>query len=236
VRPRGDQVRRTGGISETADSSKKTSQADSASAPFDPRPLLLHPAGDGLLVAFAGPPLGALQGPAEAMAQDHPDIAGVIADPSQLADHRRHPLQGPQVGIEPVGHRPRQQGLLDLGELGGRQLGVRTGRPPTAQGVHAALLEAGVPDMRALAGHAEGVGDLGLGVALGEQLGGLQASGLEGARCWAGSGRRVVGIAEPHTPPAHPSTQPTKLNKSAWWPMGHRLNGPRSCSRGRLQS
>jgi hypothetical protein len=33
VRPRGDQVRRIGGISETADSSKKTSQADSAAAP-----------------------------------------------------------------------------------------------------------------------------------------------------------------------------------------------------------
>jgi hypothetical protein len=34
VRPRGDQVRRTGGISETADSSKKTSQAVSARAPY----------------------------------------------------------------------------------------------------------------------------------------------------------------------------------------------------------
>jgi hypothetical protein len=34
VRPRGDQVRRTGGISEMADSSKKMSQADSAAAPF----------------------------------------------------------------------------------------------------------------------------------------------------------------------------------------------------------
>jgi hypothetical protein len=34
VVPRGDQVRRTGGISETADSSKKTIQADSAHAPF----------------------------------------------------------------------------------------------------------------------------------------------------------------------------------------------------------
>jgi hypothetical protein len=32
VWPRGDQVRRTGGISETADSSKKTIQADSARA------------------------------------------------------------------------------------------------------------------------------------------------------------------------------------------------------------
>jgi hypothetical protein len=33
VWPPGDQVRRTGGISETADSSKKTIQADSAAAP-----------------------------------------------------------------------------------------------------------------------------------------------------------------------------------------------------------
>ena len=34
VWPRWDQVRRTGGISEMPDSSKKTSQADSAAAPF----------------------------------------------------------------------------------------------------------------------------------------------------------------------------------------------------------
>jgi hypothetical protein len=34
VVPRRDRVRRTGGISETPDSSKKTSQADSARAPF----------------------------------------------------------------------------------------------------------------------------------------------------------------------------------------------------------
>ena len=34
VWPRGDQVRRTGGIRETADSSKKTIQADAARAPF----------------------------------------------------------------------------------------------------------------------------------------------------------------------------------------------------------
>ena len=34
VRPSTDQVRRTGGISEMPDSSKKTSQAVSAAAPF----------------------------------------------------------------------------------------------------------------------------------------------------------------------------------------------------------
>jgi hypothetical protein len=34
VEPRRDQVRRTGGISEMPDSSKKTSQADPARAPY----------------------------------------------------------------------------------------------------------------------------------------------------------------------------------------------------------
>jgi hypothetical protein len=55
----------------------------------DPRPLMLHPVLNGLLVAFAGPPLGPLQGPAEALAQDHPDMAGVLADPGELGDDHR---------------------------------------------------------------------------------------------------------------------------------------------------
>ena len=65
VVPRGDQVRRTGGISEMPDSSKKTIQADSACAPFDPRPLVLDPVLDRLLVTFFGLPLGPLDGPAQ---------------------------------------------------------------------------------------------------------------------------------------------------------------------------
>jgi hypothetical protein len=51
-------VRRTGGISETPDSSKKTSQAEFARAPFDPRPLMRHPVLDRVLVAFLGLALG----------------------------------------------------------------------------------------------------------------------------------------------------------------------------------
>ena len=62
---------------------------------FDPRPLLLNPAGDGFLVAFAGPPLGPLQGPAKAPAQDHPDMAGMEADAGELLDHCRDALKGP---------------------------------------------------------------------------------------------------------------------------------------------
>jgi hypothetical protein len=45
---------------------------------------------------------------------------------------------------------------------------------------HTAFFEAGVPNVGALAGDAQLVGDLGLGAALGEQLGGLQPAGLKG--------------------------------------------------------
>jgi hypothetical protein len=61
------------------------------------------------------------------------------------------------------------RGFLDLGELGGRQLGVGTGGTAAAQGIHPALEVAAVPAVGALAGHAELVGDLGLGAALGER-------------------------------------------------------------------
>ena len=120
-------------------------------------------------------------------------MSGVIADPGELSDHHRDPLQGPQVGVEPIRPGALQQGLLDLGQLGSRQLGVRASWAPAAQSLDAALLEAGVPDVRALARDAELVGDLGLGVALGEQLGRLEPSGLKGGTLLGRSGRRVVG-------------------------------------------
>jgi hypothetical protein len=55
------------------DSSKKTSQADVARALFDPRPRLLDPALDRLLVTFLGLALGPLHGPAQPIAQQPPD-------------------------------------------------------------------------------------------------------------------------------------------------------------------
>ena len=51
------------------------------------------------------------------MAQDHPDMAGVVPDPGALGDHHRHSLQGPQVGGEPVGLGALPQHLLDLSGL-----------------------------------------------------------------------------------------------------------------------
>jgi hypothetical protein len=62
--------------------------------------------------------------------------------------------------------------------------------------------------MGALAGHAELVGDLGLGVALGEQLGRLEPLDLQGGTLLGRSGRRVVDIAGPsHT--TSPDANPT---------------------------
>jgi len=70
------------------------------------------------------------------------------------------------------------------------------------------LLEPSVPDVGALAGHAEGAGDLGLATALGEQLGRLEPSGLTGGTLLGRVGRRVVGIARP-SPTTIPAVNPT---------------------------
>jgi hypothetical protein len=65
-----------------------------------------------------------------------------------------------------------------------------------------------VPDLGALARHAEFVGDFGLGAALGEQLGRLEASGLQGGTLLGREGRRVVGIARP-PPTTNTAVNPT---------------------------
>jgi hypothetical protein len=132
VRPRGDQVRRTGGISEMPDSSKKTSQADSARAPFDPRPFVRHPVLDGLLVAFFGLPLGPLHRPAQPTAQQPPGRRIRQRHPGEALDHQRDALQGPHVGREPVGERAFQQRLLDRLQRAVRHLGTSAGRSPRA--------------------------------------------------------------------------------------------------------
>ena len=66
-----------------------------------------------------------------------------------------------------------------------------------------------MPDMGALAGDAELVGDLGLGVGLGEQLGCLEPSGLQGGtllgRIGAAGGwhRRTLTHHHPAVNPTH---------------------------------
>jgi hypothetical protein len=122
------------------------------------------------------------------------------------------PLQGPQVSLEPGCDGALEQDLLDPGELGVGDLGVGAGRPAAAQGVHAALLQAGMPAADGLPGDAELVGDLGLGVALGNSSAACRRRASRAARSSTGLGRQMVGIrgCSHTTRPALTSTRETQ--------------------------
>src|SRR5215218_1107462 len=103
VWPRGAQVRRMTGNSEAPDSSQNTSTARRRRALRQIlRPVVGHPAGDGLLVALDGAAGRALQPPAHA-AQQLPGVAGMVGDTGPLLDHGGDALKGPVVGVEAAG-------------------------------------------------------------------------------------------------------------------------------------
>ena len=143
-------------------------------------------------------------------------MAGVIPHPGELGDHHGHPLQGPQVGVEPIGHGALQQRLLDLGELGGRQLGIGAGGTPAAQRLDAALLPGGVPDMGALAGQLRVWATSAWVWPWANSSAAWSRRAALAARCWAGSGRRAVGIGGPShtTSPAVNPTHETQIRRS----------------------
>jgi len=129
VRPRGDQLRRAGGISEMPDSSKKTSQAPCLAAPFDPGPLVGHPLLDGLLVAFFGLALRALHAPTQPLAQQPPHRRVGQLHAGQARDDHADALQGPHVGGEPMRLGALEQRLLDRRQLLVADLGAPAGWP-----------------------------------------------------------------------------------------------------------
>src|ERR671913_938574 len=107
VQPRGAQVRRVTGSSETPDSSQKTMTALRRRAFLpDPRPVALHPPPDGLLVTLDGPPGGTLEPPAQPAAQQLPHVPGMVGGPGDLLDHRGDALKGPVVGVKPCARAP----------------------------------------------------------------------------------------------------------------------------------
>src|SRR5262245_6975537 len=103
VWPRGAQVLRTTGNSDTPDSVEHTIAA-LRGRPFvpDPWPVGGHPPLDGLLVAFGGAAGGALQPVVQPVAQQLPDVPGMVGDPGQPLDHRGDAGKGPVVGVEAV--------------------------------------------------------------------------------------------------------------------------------------
>jgi hypothetical protein len=155
-------------------------------------------------------------------------MAGVIAHPGELGDHYRDPLQGPQVGVEPIRHRPSHQRLLDLGQLGIRQPWIGTGRVPAAQRIRPAWRKAGVPEVGALAGHAELAGDLGLAAALGEQFGGTKASDLTGGTL-IGRTEAADGGYRRSSHTISPAVNPTHELNILSFRSGSDANGRRTC-------
>src|SRR6266498_4658333 len=129
VWPRGAQVRRVTGISETPDSSQNTMTALRLRAFFpDPWPVGLHPAGDRLLVALDGAAGGTLQAVVQPVAQQLPDVPGMVANPGHPLDHGRHARKRPVVGAEAVRAGTLAQCLVDGGKLGVGQARGGSGR------------------------------------------------------------------------------------------------------------
>src|SRR5215217_5955078 len=181
VIPRGAQVRRVTGSSETPDSSQKTMTALRRRAFLpDPRPVALHPPLDGLLVALDGPAGGALQPPAQPAAQQLPHMTGVVGDPGDLLDHRGDARKGPVVGVEAVPLGALSEGMADRLKLSLGQTRSVPGRSGTVQRLRPARAPAPMPSADVLPRDTESAGDLSLRAAGGEQLAGLETDTFEG--------------------------------------------------------
>jgi hypothetical protein len=102
-----------------------------------------------------------------------------------MVRHPGHPLddlgdarQRPQIVVELSRHRATVQHPANLAQLGPAELG----RLALASGAHpgvAAVTPADIPAARGLRRHAQLVGDLCLGLALGEQVGGLHPAAFQ---------------------------------------------------------
>jgi hypothetical protein len=149
------------GVRLSADSSKKTRQACAVGRLLDPRPVARDPLVDRRLVALGSPACRALHRPAQPVAQQRPDVGGMVAHAGQPLDDQRDAVNGPQLPDEPVGARAVQQALLDGGELRIRQPRRGAARALAAQGLRPAGLEAAMPDADGLGGDSKLAGDLG---------------------------------------------------------------------------
>src|SRR5262245_55731835 len=180
VWPRGAQVRRVTGSSEAPDSSQNTICALRRRAFFpNPGPVGGCPARYRPLVALYGAAGGTLQAVVQPAAQQLPHVPGMVGDPGYPFDHAGDPVESPVVGVEAVGAGALAQRLVDRPQLLVGQAGNRPGGAAACQRLQPAGLPLGVPAADVLAGHAQLVGDLGLGAAGGKQRPGLHADAFE---------------------------------------------------------
>jgi hypothetical protein len=146
---------------------------------FYPGPALVDPLLDGLVVPlhrFAGRPLPA---PAH-VAENSPDVAGVVLHPGGLLDHLGHPGERPQFGGIPVGLRTLLQGPLHLGQVRCTHLGRATGLARALQRPLPSDLPLLVPVGDGLMGDLQLTADGRLGDPLGEEVGRPHATGFHG--------------------------------------------------------
>ena len=105
-------------------------------------------------------------------------MPGMVPHPGHPLDHLGDALKRPQVVVEPGRHRPAVQHPADLAQLGGS----KPGRLALAGGAHprrTAVAPTLPPAAGGLRRDAQLASDLGPGLALGEQVGGLQPAAFQ---------------------------------------------------------
>jgi hypothetical protein len=175
------------------DSLMNTRAAFSRATFFYPRPFLLDPTADLVLVAFHGAALGFLGTPSQSM-QETTDMVDVVAQPEAVENELSHAGAGPQVGGKPSRLGPFEQSLFQATLVFLIQPRGTAGGGPGFDGLTATFPEGGVPTSYAPSVTTDHTCDFNRRMALLQQFDGAVTTTFE--ILWA-SGR-------PHrTPPAH---------------------------------
>jgi hypothetical protein len=133
-----------------------------------PRPVARDPLVDRRLVALGSPARRALHRPAQPVAQQRPDVGGVVAHAGQPLDHQRDAVNVHSSPTNPLAPAPSS-----------RPARRRRAAHPTAAARAARALAAQGLRPAGLGGDTKPAGDLGLADASGEQPGGAPPPGLE---------------------------------------------------------
>lgn len=94
------------------------------------------------------------------VAQQTPDVSGMVLDARQLLDERRDPRKGPQIRLVTAAHRASDQSLHNHRCLDRRQLGFAARLALAGKARLAVLLPHRLPSVGDLAAHIECSGDL----------------------------------------------------------------------------
>ncbi len=105
----------------------------------------------------------------------------LVADAPLGLGHVEDAMNGPQIGREPLGHRPASQDLRQLGQLLARHAGGSTGSWDGPEGGGSAFFEGAVPFVHGHRRHGEPTSHLGLGDPGVEKADSLETTFLE--RC-----------------------------------------------------